>query len=145
MRAQKADTNTVLLSIRRGTTLVELMVSAGFLGVGAVALLACVNAAVTNGNYARRRAVILADAENVIDATRAAASMGTIQPGVSAQAVNVAGMETSVTITETITLQAGYTDLYLVDVSAAWNEHSAVGAARADSIVLDTYIKTHDT
>jgi hypothetical protein len=121
------------------------MVSVGFLGVGGVALLTCVNASVSKESYARRRAIILAAAENTIDVTRGSASLGSISTGVSTQTISVAGLEGSVTITESITLQASYTDLYLVNVTATWNEHPAVGVTRADSISLDTLIRTNDT
>ena len=131
--------------MRRGTTLVELMVSVGFLGVGAVALLTCVNASVVKEGYARRRAIILAAAEDAVDSTRGAATMGTIFTGASIQYITVPGLQSTVTITTTITLQATYSDLYLVDVSATWNERPAVGVTRADSIVLDTLIRTNDT
>jgi len=121
------------------------MVSVGFLGVGAVALLTCVNAAVAKEGYARRRAVILAAAQDTIDGTRAAATMGTILTGVSTQTLTVQGLESTVTIRQTITLQSTYSDLYLVNVVAAWNEHPAVGVTRADSMVFDTFIRTNDT
>ena len=135
----------MLLSIRRGTTLVELMVSVGFLGVGAVALLACVNSSVAMEGYARRRALILAAAENVVDGTRAAASMGTITPGASTQSLTLAGLQSAATLTQTITLQTGYSDLYLVDVTATWNETPSAGITRTDSLELDTLIRTNDT
>jgi len=145
MQYQKADTNTVLVSMRRGTTLVELMVSVGFLGVGAAALLTCVNASLAQEGYARRRALILAAAENVLDGTRSSASAGSVPTGVTTQALTVAGLQTTVTITETITLQSGYPDLYLVDVAATWNENPGVGTTRGDSLVLDTFIRPNDT
>jgi len=121
------------------------MVSVGFLGLGAVAMLACVNAAVAKEGYARRRAQILTAAQNTIDATRSAASKGSFHTGVSSTTLTVAGLEANVTITQTITQPVGYSDLYLVDVTAAWNEHPAVGVTRGDSIVLDTFIRTNDT
>lgn len=121
------------------------MVSVGFLGVGAVALLTCVNAAVAREGYARRRATILAAAQDTIDGTRAAATMGTTPVGVSIQHLTVPGLESTVTIRQTVTLQATYSDLYLVHVRAEWNENPAVGVTRVDSIVLDTFFRTNDT
>ena len=131
--------------MRRGTTLAELMVSVGFLGLGAVALLTCVNASLAKEGYSRRRAIILAAAENTIDAVRSNASMGTILTGSTPTTLVVPGLESTVTVTTTITLQTSYSDLYLVDVVASWSEHPAVGITRADSIVLDTFIRTNDT
>ena len=121
------------------------MVAVGFLGLGAVALLTCVNASVAKEGYARRRALILASTQDVVDAARGAATMGTILTGTTTHGLTVPGLESTVTLTETITLQAGYSDLYLVDVAATWNEHPSVGVTRADSLVLDTLIRTHDT
>ena len=138
-------------SKRRGTTLVELMVSGLVLpprcrgGRLFASLRQPVRGEDRRAVFSRRRALILAACENTMDTTRAAASQGTILTGASTQSLVVAGLESSVTITETITLQASYTDLYLVDVSANWNEHPAVGVTRADSLVLDTYIRTNDT
>lgn len=131
--------------MRRGTTLVELMVSVGFLGLGAVTLLACVNESLNNEAYARRRARILAAAQDVMDTTRATAHTGTVATGVTTKTIDVTGLQTGATITQTVTLQTGYSDLYEVNVTATWNERPGIGQTRADSIVLDTFVRAYDT
>ena len=121
------------------------MVAVGFLGLGAIALLTCVNTAITNEGYSQRRAFILAAAQNQIDAVRSNASFGTVSTGSTVSSLTVPGLQSTATLTTTITLESSYTDLYLVDVTASWNEHPAAGVTRADSLVLDTLIRTNDT
>jgi Tfp pilus assembly protein PilV len=144
-RLQKADRNTVLASKRAGTTLIEIMVAVSFLGIGAVALLKSVNSSLVNEGYARRRALILAAAQDAMDSVRSSASMGSVSNGSTVVHLTVPGLQSTVTITTTTTLQSTYSDLYLVDVSATWHEQPGIGVTRGDSIVLDTFVRTNDT
>src|SRR5579872_7393982 len=99
------------------------MVAVGFLGAGAIALLTCVNTALSRELYSQRRALILAATQNQMDVARSQASFGTIATGSSIKMASAPGLEAGVTITTSIALQSGYTDLYLVNVTATWNEH----------------------
>jgi Tfp pilus assembly protein PilV len=126
-----------------GTTLVELLVAVVFIGICVSSLIACVETSNKRDVYARRRILMLAQARASLEASRAAARTAALTPGVTTANPVTAGFTGTASLIKTITLASGYSNLYKVNVQINWSE-PAQGMNRADSLVLETWLRAPD-
>jgi type II secretory pathway pseudopilin PulG len=127
----------------RGTTLVELLIAVVFLAICTSSILACVWNSQTQGTYANRRSAVLAAIQAQIYTARGQARLGSLTPGATTTPTAVQGLSSSLGVTTTISLWPGYTNLYLVTVSASWTEESR-GVNRSDSLSISTLVRAPD-
>jgi len=138
-----ADNNSMRPRARplRGTTLAELLVATVFLGLCAAPLVAATSSANRAATYASRRLVIMAAIDDQFNLTMAAGRSDPLTVGSTKTSVAVFG-GVNVQLTTTIQLATGYSDVYLVTVSADWNEPTRNDLA--DSMSFSTYIRAPD-
>lgn len=126
-----------------GTTLVELLVAVVFIGICVSSILACVTTSGKRSVYARRRMLMLAQARSEIERTKASGRTTALTAGSTNTSAVVAGFTGTATLSKTIALISGYTNLYRVTVTVTWTERS-VGVSRNDSVSLETWTRSPD-
>lgn len=122
---------------KRGTTLVEILVSLVFLSLAIGPMVACVSQAQSAALNAQERYYVLGKVRDVIEAQRANALGALLTTGTTTTTAN--GIWTPVTITTTIAGVSGYSDLYSVDVKATWG--NATIPNRGGTIEIITYMR----
>ncbi len=127
----------------RGTTLAELLVAVVFLGVCVTSILACVTSSQEKATYAKRRAMVLGLLTDQMELARTSVLQNTIVAGVNTTNPTLTGLESAVTLTQTVVLVGGYTTLYSVTVTATWTEQMP-NYTRAETMTLQTYVRLTD-
>lgn len=127
-----------------GTTLVELLVAVVFIGICVSPIVTCVTNAAARAVYARRRILMLGQARPAIETSKATARTSALTPGSQVFVLSgISGFTGTATMTKTITIVAGYTSLYKVNVTINWTE-KALGINRSDSMVMETVMRAPD-
>lgn len=126
----------------RGTTLVELLVATVFLGLCVSAMLSSIAGTQSKADVAKWRAVALGFAQDALASVRSQGAAGTLAAGTATTSHTSAGSPT-VTITKTVSLASGFTDLYAVRILATFTRDVA-GNTRTESLQLDTYVRSPD-
>ena len=126
-----------------GTTLVELLVAVVFIGICVSSIVSCVTNSAARSVYARRRILILGQARSALENSKSTAKTSALTPGTTFSVVSVSGFSGSATLTKTISLVSGYTNLYKVNVSITWTE-KALGMNRSDSMTMETWMRAPD-
>ena len=126
-----------------GTTLVELLVAVVFIGICVSSIVSCVTNAAARSVYARRRILVLGQARTQIEQCRSTAKTSALTPGTTVLPMAITGFTGTPTMTKTITLISGYTNLYKVNISISWTEKS-LGANRTDTVVMETWMRAPD-
>ena len=127
-----------------GTTLVELLVAVVFIGICVSSIVTCVTNAAARSVYGRRRILMLAQARAAIESSKASAKSSSLSTGTFISALSgIQGFTGTATMTKTVNLVTGYTNLYKVNVTISWTE-KALGINRSDSLVLETWMRAPD-
>lgn len=140
---QCTDDNDVMLgNARRGTTLVELLVCAVFLGLCSAAMLGAIGAASRSSSVAEEKLIAAILAKNELDKARAAAAQGTLTVSNTTTNPTDTGIKYPVKVQTVVVAVTGVADLYLVRTRVSWtsdtsNEHSGY-------VDLETYVVTND-
>lgn len=133
------------MSLRRsGTTLIELVLAAAFLGIAAAIMLQCVSGTMASMDYAQRRLAALDLARDQLDATRSNGRTAALTAGTTTTQWTIPSLTTKVTVTTTIALVPTYTNLYSVQVTSSWTE-MGTGTARTDSVTLYSNVEAPDS
>ncbi len=127
-----------------GTTLIELVLAAAFLGIAAGIILQCVSSATASMDYAQRRLAALDLARDQLDATRSNGRTAALTAGTTTAQWTIPSLTTQVTVTTTIALVAGYTNLYSVQVSSSWTE-SQSGTPQTQTLTLSSNVEAPDS
>jgi hypothetical protein len=107
------------------------------------AIIACVTNSGTRSVYTRRRILMLAAARTELEKTKAAGRTLALVVGNTTTPVVATGFTGSATLAKSISLIAGYTNLYKVTVSITWVEKTG-GPNRNDSLTLETWMRSPD-
>jgi len=126
-----------------GTTLVELLVAVIFIGICVSSIITCVTNAAARSVYARRRVLILGQVRSAIEQSKSTAKTSALTAGTTISVISVPGLTGNATMTKTVTVVSGYTNLYKVNVTASWTE-KALGINRSDSMVMETWMRAPD-
>lgn len=129
-------------NVRRGTTLVELLVAAVFVGLCSAAMLGAIGTSSRATSIAEEKLIALTFAKNELDLARAAANKGTITVGVRNETPSNTGIKYPVTVRTEVTAVAGVADLFLVRTRVRWE--SDTGVEHSGSVTLETYVVTND-
>lgn len=105
----------------RATTLVELLITAAFLGYSATAIITASAATYEYALAARNRLIALSLADTRIAELRAQARTGPLTPGITVQNPTGTGIPTPVTLTTSIAPYGTFSDLFDVVVSVRWD------------------------
>lgn len=132
----------MLGNARRGTTLVELLVAAVFVGLCAGAMLGAIGTASRATSVAEEKLIALTLAKNELDLARAAASKGTLTAGTTNTTPSNTGIKYPVTVRTEVTAVGGVVDLYLVRTRVRWD--SDTGPEHSGKVILETYVVTND-
>lgn len=106
---------------QKGTTLVELLVTVAFLGMCVVPMLTMINSSQIRANETKARMLSLAVAQDEMDKSRITAKTAALTVGSTTTSVAVSGLPDPVSLNKTITLVAGFTNLYEVTVAATYS------------------------
>ncbi len=104
----------------RATTLVELLITAAFLGYCATTVITATYATYEYAITARNRLIALSLAETRIAELRAQARTAPLIPGITTQTLTGTGIPKPVTLTTSITNYGTLSDLFDVVVSVRW-------------------------
>jgi Tfp pilus assembly protein PilV len=126
-----------------GTTLVELLVAVVFIGICVSSIVSCVTNAAARSVHAKRRILILGQVRSAMESTKATAKTSALTTGPTFFVLTMPGFTGSATMSKTITLQSGYTNLYRVNITVNWTE-KALGINRSDSMVMETMMRAPD-
>jgi hypothetical protein len=111
------------------------MVATAFMAVAVTALVDTIWTIHLNQGVARERALALALAEGMIAEVRAGIPNKVLNVGTQTSTITVAGIQGNVTKQTSVTLLAGFSDLYRVVARVTWP---------ADSVRLETYVRYPD-
>lgn len=112
-----------------------------FLGFCAAPLVAATSSANKAATYASRRLLIMAAIDDEFNLTQSAGRSDPLTVGSTTKNVSVFG-GVKVELTTTIQLVAGYSDVFLVTVSATWKEPTRNNLP--DTMSFSTYIRAPD-
>jgi len=129
---------------RAGTTLIELVVAAAFLGIAAGIVFESVSGNAASMDYANRRLAALDLARDQLDASRSAGRTAALAVGTTTTQVSIPSLTTKVTVTQTIAQVSGYTNLFSVQVVSSWTE-LGTGTPRTDSVTLSSNVEAPDS
>lgn len=137
----RADALGMRARVRRGTSLVEIMVALVFIAIVSGALLDAVARAGRNSEYAVRRSQALSLLQQRIEQVRADASGGSISTATINWTATPHGMTEPVNYSIGITARAGSTsDLFDVVGTATWQEVRRAGT-RSDQATIWTIVR----
>lgn len=122
-----------------GSSLIELLIAVIFLGIGATTIVSAVSTGATRALYAKHRETALALVQNQIDAVRITSRTSSLTVGTTVTTGGASNIPAGVTVTTTISLVSGYTNLYDVAITATWPEKS-----KTDSLKVETYVRAID-
>lgn len=122
-----------------GTTLVELLATLVFLSLCVAPMLAAITSTQSTAASSSDRMLVMAVVADAIESYRGTAETYSLTPSGTSTQVTVAGVYTKVQLNKTVSLVSGYTDLYLVTVTASWG--SATMPNRNGSITVSTYMR----
>lgn len=120
--------------LRRGFTLLELLVSVVCLTASSAGVLAALQYAGDKTTYSKERALALQVALSQADSAKSDAFNGLLSAGSSVTVVATPGVPGGVTITKTVTEQ-GTTALYATTIQAQWNYKGATQTLTLDTIL----------
>jgi type II secretory pathway pseudopilin PulG len=126
----------------RGTTLVELMLAAVFLGVCVSGMLGSVTSSRVRANIARFRLVALTVAETDLSAARAQARSGTLVEATTVTNKPQTDAPTMV-LTRSVSKVGGFTDLYKIGIKVTYDRQVS-GYTRTDKVYLETVVRSPD-
>lgn len=121
------------MHFRRGTMMVELLIALVFLAVTATVMMRGVASLSTANANARDRTTVLGYMRDRMELIRAKARTTALTAGTTTTTPTLKQVAYPLTCDETITQEAGFTNLYRVKVSAAWT----IGA-RASQLKIET-------
>lgn len=122
--------------------MVELLMAVVLLSICATAIISAVGQTSKRASLAAEKALILAEAQNWMETTRAKAKLRTIIPGTGSTVMTITGVPFSVTRATSVALAAGYTDLYNVSVTMTWNANTT--RDQSGKILLESKVVSPD-
>ena len=123
--------------------MVELLVAVVFLAVCTSAILGCVWATESRGNYATHEAAVLAYLQDTLEEVRSTARTAVPATGTFVTNPVLSSVHEPVTVTTVIALKPGYANLYTVTITADWNERNFRNV-RADRMTISTFVRAPD-
>jgi hypothetical protein len=115
-----------------------------FIGICVSSIVNCVTNAAARAVYARRRILMLGQARTAIESCKSTAKTSALTSGTTFFTLSgISGFTGSATMTRTISLVSGYTNLYRVNISISWSE-KALGINRNDTLVTEAWMRAPD-
>ena len=125
--------------VKSGFTLVELLCCLAFLSLAVYPMLSCITYSIKSVLRAQDQMMVMGLVQDAIENQRATAYTSALTPGTTSTTSTPTGMLESVTVTTTIALVSGYTDLYSVQVTGTWQDASINGTT--GTITVTTYMR----
>lgn len=122
--------------------MVELLMAVLLLSICATAIISAIGQTGKRASMAAEKTLILAEAQNWMESTKAKGKMRTLVAGTSNVQIAVPGVPFPVNRSTTIALAAGYTDLYCVSVTMSWDPNTS--RDQAGSLTLESKVISPD-